>query len=61
MTDPAAWLEERGLGVADGRDFGAPGFVRWNFGCSHALLAEALSRLERAVAEIRDLSEPPAS
>jgi cystathionine beta-lyase len=50
VPDPAAWFEEYGLGLSDGRDFGAPGFVRWNFGCAHGLLDEAIGRLERAVA-----------
>ena len=41
-------LPQRGLGLSDGRDFGAPGYLRLNFGCSRATLAEACLRLERA-------------
>jgi len=37
------------VGLSDGADFGAPGFVRLNFGTRHALLDEALARLTRAV------------
>ena len=33
----------------DGRDFGAPGFVRLNFGCPRSMLTEALDRMARAV------------
>ncbi|MFO7652718.1 MAG: PatB family C-S lyase [Candidatus Krumholzibacteriia bacterium] len=50
LADPVAHLEEHGLGLSDGRDFGAPGFVRLNFGCAHAVLREALARLRQAVA-----------
>lgn len=49
LPDPAAFFEAHGLGFSDGRDFGNPGFVRCNFGCTRALLHEALSRLVRAV------------
>ena len=43
--DPAAACEDAGLGLSDGRDFGAPGFLRLNFGCPRATLAQALERL----------------
>lgn len=49
LPDPAAYFEAHGLGFSDGRDFGNPGFVRCNFGCTRALLGEALTRLERSV------------
>ncbi|MHB1565902.1 MAG: MalY/PatB family protein [Acidiferrobacter sp.] len=45
VDPPQRAFEQAGLGVADGADFGAPGFVRWNFGCRRALLEEALTRL----------------
>lgn len=45
VDNPQRMFERAGLGVADGSDFGAPGFVRWNFGCRRALLEEALARL----------------
>jgi cystathionine beta-lyase len=62
------WIDARGLGVEDpqafflekadvylspGRDFGAPGFLRLNFGCPPDLLAEGLRRMAKAVAEIK--------
>ena len=52
VTDPHRALEEAGVGLSDGRDFGPgdaySGFVRLNFGCSRALLEEALGRMARA-------------
>ncbi|MHB8763291.1 MAG: MalY/PatB family protein [Deferrisomatales bacterium] len=57
-----AWVDARGLGAADvqpafeaaglgpspGRDFGAPGFARFNFGCPRSVLDEAIGRLDAA-------------
>lgn len=43
---PLPVFEALGVGLSDGRDFGLPGFVRLNFGCQRAVLAEALRRLE---------------
>jgi cystathionine beta-lyase len=50
IDNPARWFEQQGLGLSDGADFGAPGFVRLNFGTRRALLDEALERLARATA-----------
>ncbi len=47
-ADPHAHFERAGVGLSRGEDFGAPGFVRINFGCSRTLLREALSRIRRA-------------
>ena len=49
VADPAAHFEAHGLGLSDGAAFGAPGWVRLNFGCPPATLKEALARLEKAV------------
>ena len=46
---PVRFFEEAGIGLYDGAEFDAPGFVRLNFGCPRPLLAEALRRLEVAV------------
>jgi cystathionine beta-lyase len=51
IADPAAFFEEAGVGLSDGADFGAPGFVRLNFGCSRTLLGEALRRMRTALTE----------
>ena len=48
VADPAAACEAAGLGLSDGKDFGAPGFLRLNFGCPRATLDQALERLARA-------------
>jgi cystathionine beta-lyase len=52
-ADPVGLLEKGGIGLSDGADFGSPGFMRLNFGCSRSLLSEGLRRM-RAALEIRD-------
>lgn len=47
--DPAAFFESHGVGLSDGKDFGAPGFVRLNFGCARRTLAQALDRMATAL------------
>jgi len=49
IDNPAGFFEGAGVGLSDGADFGIPGFVRLNFGCSRSLLAEALKRMRRAM------------
>jgi cystathionine beta-lyase len=44
LEDPAAHFEAHGLGLQDGRQFAAPGFLRWNFGTTHARLRQACER-----------------
>ena len=43
------YFEEAGVGLSDGLDFGAPGYVRLNFGCPRARLQEGLERMARAL------------
>ena len=50
LANPAAHFEAHGLGLSDGADFGAPGWLRLNFGCPRATLDEALSRFALACA-----------
>ncbi len=50
VADPARFFENHGVGLSDGAPFGAPVFVRLNFGCPRSLLTEALRRMKRAVA-----------
>ena len=40
---------DAGLALSPGADFGAPGFLRLNFGCPRSTLQEALRRLQRAL------------
>lgn len=49
LEDPHRYFEEAGVGLSDGKDFGAPGFVRLNFGCRRALLETALERIAAAL------------
>jgi cystathionine beta-lyase len=44
IANPQAHFEAHGLGLSDGADFGAPGWLRLNFGCTRATLDEALRR-----------------
>ncbi len=44
---PALWLlQETGVALSEGADFGRPGFARLNFGCSRQLLEQVLERLD---------------
>jgi cystathionine beta-lyase len=48
QAKPAAHFEAHGLGLSDGADFGAPGWLRLNFGCPRSTLEEALKRFSTA-------------
>jgi cystathionine beta-lyase len=50
VPDPAAFFEKAGVGLSDGKDFGAEGYLRLNFGCRRLLLQEALERMRQALA-----------
>jgi cysteine-S-conjugate beta-lyase len=45
----AQWFEQNGVGLSDGADFGAPGFLRLNFAAPDVILDEALGRMQSAV------------
>ncbi len=47
--DPHALFLRHGVALSPGRQFGAPQFVRLNFGTQRARLAEALRRMETAL------------
>ena len=47
--DPHARFLEHGVALSPGAQFGAPAFVRLNFGTQRARLAEALARMRRAL------------
>ena len=53
LPDPARHFEAHGLGLSDGKDFAAPGWLRLNFGCTPKMLEEALRRLTAAVRAAR--------
>ncbi|MCP4745069.1 MAG: putative C-S lyase [Desulfobacteraceae bacterium] len=46
--NPHRMFEKAGVGLGNGSDFGAPGFLRLNFGCKRSLLESALKRMEDA-------------
>lgn len=48
LAQPAAHFEAHGLGLSDGADFAAPGWLRLNFGCPRTTLDEALQRFTGA-------------
>ena len=53
LADPASHFEAHGLGLSDGEEFGAAGFLRFNFGCSRSLLERGIERLRRGAAAAR--------
>jgi len=48
VEDPVAFFEAAGVGLSNGRDFGFPGWVRLNFGCTSKTLDDALARMAAA-------------
>jgi cystathionine beta-lyase len=49
VRDAHALFENAGIGLSDGTDFGAPGFLRLNFGCTRSTLRKAIDRMRVAV------------
>ncbi len=49
LKDPAAFFENAGIGLWDGRDFGGTDALRLNFACHRDLLQRALKRMARAM------------
>jgi len=49
LKNPASFFENAGVGLSCGKYFGAPGFVRLNFGCPRSILGEALRRMSQAM------------
>jgi cystathionine beta-lyase len=49
LCDPARDFEKAGVGLSDGAEFGAPGFVRLNFGSSRSVLQQGLARMQAAL------------
>ena len=53
VADPHDFFEAAGVGLSNGRDFGLPGWVRLNFGCPLATLDAALARVVAACTQAR--------
>ena len=52
IDDPWRFFREKaGVNFNNGVDFGCPGFVRLNFGCTRAQLTQALDQMEKALRE----------
>ena len=49
VDNPQKFFELAGVGLSDGADFAAPGFVRLNFGCPRPTLDAALDRIDAAL------------
>ncbi|MBM6551184.1 MalY/PatB family protein [Marinomonas ostreistagni] len=49
LEDPHKFFLEAGVGISDGEGFGAPGFIRLNFGCSRQQLQNAMHRILTAL------------
>ncbi len=52
VEDPYRFFLKAGVGLSNGEEFGAPGFVRLNFGCPGQTLHDALGRIRKAVSGI---------
>lgn len=50
--DPAGFFASQGVILSNGRDFGTPGFVRLNFGCTRDTLCQALERMAKGLASL---------
>jgi cystathionine beta-lyase len=62
LENPHKFFEGHGVGLSNGLDFGAPGFLRLNFGCTRSLLQTGLDRMKFAVETWRKQSgRPPGS
>ncbi len=55
LDDPESFFEQAGVGLACGRAFGGPGFVRLGFGCPRKTLMEALDRMGNALSKRRGI------
>jgi cysteine-S-conjugate beta-lyase len=53
VDNPHEFFEKNGVGLSDGADFDAPGFLRLNLGCARKLLTEALARMSNACKKLR--------
>lgn len=49
LADPQAFFEQAGVGLAAGEQYDGPGYLRLNFGCVRSVLAEACDRIESAL------------
>ena len=53
LERPATYFQGFGITLSDGTDFGTPGYLRWNVGCSRTHLAEGLRRFSRGADDLK--------
>lgn len=53
VENPQAFFVEHGVGLSAGGDYGDPRYIRLNFGCPRAILADALKRMQTALEGLR--------
>jgi cysteine-S-conjugate beta-lyase len=49
IENPHTFFEDAGVGLSNGKEFDANGFLRLNFGCTKNTLDKALDRIEKAI------------
>lgn len=49
LNHVADYLEQHGVGLSSGEQFGQPGFVRLNFACPRSMLEDGVSRIRQAL------------
>jgi len=49
LASPLSFFEQAGVGMSPGDQFDGAGYLRFNFGCPPAMLADACDRMERAL------------
>lgn len=49
LENPHQFFEEAGVGMSPGKEFGDNHFMRLNFGCTRAMLEEAVKRMRNAI------------
>ncbi|QJC29266.1 MalY/PatB family protein [Enterobacteriaceae endosymbiont of Plateumaris rustica] len=47
-----SFFEKYGIGLSSGKEFGNDNFIRFNFGCTHDILKEALKRIKNAIYQL---------
>jgi cysteine-S-conjugate beta-lyase len=49
IKDPFTFFKNAGVALSNGKEFGADGYLRLNFGCTKSLLNEAIQRIKTAI------------
>lgn len=49
IQNPHEFFKKAGVGFSDGKEFGADGYLRLNFGCTKSLLEKVLKRIKSAL------------